>query len=68
MPRGAVIALTVVTLIWLCGCGMVMRMTSQQMAREAPVVAYQTFSVSRTADYAAPDPGRFAAVRVVGVQ
>ena len=68
MPRGAVIALTVVTLIWLCGCGMVMRMTNQQMASEAPTARYQTFSVSRTADYAAPEPGRFAAVRVVDVQ
>ena len=62
MPRGAVIALAIVSLIWLCGCGAVMQLATFP----GPVApARQAFSVTQTADYAAQEPGRVAAIRVV---
>ena len=62
MPRGAVIALSIVSLIWLCGCGVVMQLATFP----GPVApARQAFSVTRTADYAAQEPVRVAAIRVV---
>jgi hypothetical protein len=64
MPRGAAIALAVVTLIWLCGCGLVIQVTSRQLVNDASSAARQSFGVSRTADYTALEPGRIAAMRV----
>ena len=62
MPRGAMIALAIVSLIWLCGCGGVMQLATFP----GPVApARQAFSGVRTADYAAQEPGRVAAIRVV---
>jgi hypothetical protein len=63
MPRGAAIALAVVSLVWLCGCGVAMRIATG--ASTAPVPPRHSFTVTSPADYAALTPGRVAALRVM---
>jgi hypothetical protein len=41
-----------------------MQVTSRQLVNDAASAARQSFSVSRTADYTALEPGRIAAMRV----
>ena len=63
MPRGAAIALAVVTLVWLCGCGLVMQLANHGTAAGAPLEERRSFTVTQTADYAVSRPGRIAAIR-----
>ena len=60
MPPGATIAFTTVSLIWLCGCGLLMQLTTHGVSP----VERPSFGTSLTAEYGAQDAGRFAALRV----